>query len=319
VFEFAALTFAAPENVRFRYRLEGVDSAWSEPDAGRSAQYSRLPAGVYRFQVTACNEAGVWNETGSELFLEVNPFFWQTWWFRILLLLGFTLAVVAVVRLVSFRLLQTRLRHAEQQAALFRDRTRIARDIHDDLGGSLAHIKLLSEIASREQGLPEGSAQQVRQITQTTQQVMKSLDEIVWAINPRNDTLPHLISYLGQHSVEFLRAAGISCSVDLPETPPELVVPSDQRHHLFLAVKEALTNVVRHSGARTVTLRVQLEGSLLLLEIGDDGRGFSQVPDDALADGLRNMRQRIESLGGRFHLDSRPGEGTRLRFELQLS
>jgi signal transduction histidine kinase len=317
-FDFASFSYTTPENIRYRYRLEGADDAWTEPTTELTARYSRLPAGDYRFHVIACNDAGVWNEAGAALAVTVRPFLWQTWWFRVGALAVFTGLVVAFVRLVSFRRLQARLRAAEQEKALLQERTRIARDIHDDLGGSLTHIKLLSELAVQTPGLPECTETHMRQITDATQSVMKSLDEIVWAVNPRNDTLPHLISYLGQHAVEFLRAAGIACAVDLPDNPPESAVPSDVRHHLLLVLKEALTNIVRHSGARSVRLRVELPAGQIKVNVQDNGRSFAQAPDDALADGLRNMRQRIEALGGQFRIETKPGEGTRLEFTVPL-
>ena len=312
VLDFAALSYAAPENVRFRYRLDGFDDAWSDPVRERSVRYPRLPAGDYTFRVIASNDAGVWNKQGTALGIIVSPFFWQTGWFRGGMLAIFTAAVAAVVRFVSFQRLRARLRQAEQQASLFQERMRIARDIHDDLGGSLAHIKLLSEIAVQDHAGPGPADTHLRQIAAKTRQMLKSLDETIWAINPRNDTLPHLISFMGQHAVEFLRAAGIACHVDLPDDPPELVVASDVRHHLFLVVKEALTNVVRHSGARAVNLQATVEREILRLVIEDNGCGFDRLPDDALADGIRNMRQRMNSVGGSFQIESGRQTGTRI-------
>jgi signal transduction histidine kinase/ligand-binding sensor domain-containing protein len=317
-FDFTALSFSAAENVRFRYRLDGFDDIWMEPGRERSARYPRLPAGHYTFRVIASNDAGVWNETGATLGITVSPFTWQTWWFRIGSLCAFTATLVAGVRFVFFQRLRAKLRQAEQQAALHEERTRIARDIHDDLGGSLTHIKLLSEIAVQDPQAPDQTKAQMRQITGATRQMLKSLDETIWAINPRNDTLPHLISYVGQHAVEFLRAAGIRCQVDLPDNPPEIPVPSAVRHHTFLVVKEALTNVVRHSAARAVRLQANCEKDVLRLAIEDDGCGFDRVANDTLSDGIRNMRQRMSTVGGTFRLASRAGSGTRIELEVPI-
>jgi signal transduction histidine kinase/ligand-binding sensor domain-containing protein len=317
-FDFAALSFSAPENVRFRYRLDGLDDAWTESGGERSARYPRLPAGDYVFRVAACNDMGVWNERGALLAVTVDPFFWQTWWFRLGLLAGFTGAVVAVVRLVSYRRLRRRLQQAEQMSALSQERARIARDIHDDLGGSLAHVKLLSELATRERAAPEPGEDYLGQITATTRQMLKSLDEIVWAINPRNDTLPNLVGYLGQYAVEFLRAAGLRCQIDLPDNPPEVAVPSDVRHHLFLVLKEALTNSVRHAQARSVRVWAQVAAAHLEIGLEDDGRGFDLAAAETQGDGLRNMRQRMAAVGGTFELASTPGAGTRLRLRIAL-
>ena len=315
-FAFAALSYSAPENVRFRYRLEGAESGWTESTRERTATYSRLPAGDYVFRVRASNDAGEWSGQDASVSVSVRPFFWQTWWFRTGMLGAFAAAGAAAVRLGSVRRLQSRLHRAEQQAALFQERTRIARDIHDDIGGSLAQIKLLSEMAQQDRTMPERPNDPLRQITGTAQGLLKSLDEIVWAVSPRNDTLPNLVSYLGQHAVRILRAAGIACQIEMPDAPPDVEVASDVRHHVFLVVKEALTNVVRHAGARAVRFQVTIAGDVLRVAVADDGRGFEHITDDALADGLRNMRQRMAIVGGKFAVSSRSGAGTRIQIEL---
>ncbi|MDI1337781.1 MAG: two-component regulator propeller domain-containing protein [Lacunisphaera sp.] len=317
-FDFAALSYSAPENVRFRYRLEGVDDSWTETGTEHTALYPRLSAGNYTFRVVACNDSGIWNDRGAAFAITVSPFFWQTWWFRIGLLSVFTGAVVLVVRLISFRRLRRKLQLAEQQAALSQERARIARDIHDDLGGSLSHIKLLGELALREPAAPGTANDSLATITTIAVQMLKSLDEIVWAINSRNDSLSNLISYLGQHALEFLRSAGIRCEVSLPENPPELEVTSAVRHHIFLAVKEALTNVVRHAQAGAVRLEIAVGPDLLQIGITDDGRGFESQPANAESDGLRNMRKRMAAVGGEMQVASRSGQGTRLVFKVAL-
>jgi len=318
VFEFAALSYSAPENVRFRYRLDGFDETWSPAGRERSATYSRLPAGDYVFRVTASNDTGVWNDTGVTLGVSVSPFYWQTWWFRTGVLGLFTALVVAAVRFLSYQRLRDKLRRAEQQAALFEDRARIARDIHDELGGSLAHVKLLSEIAAQDRSSTDPAEENLRQITTTTGQMLKSLDEIVWAISPSNDTLPHVISYLGQHAMEFLRSAGIRCVVDLPDDPPDLWVTSDVRHHLLLVVKEALTNVVRHARAGHVSLRIVSEKKLLRVVVEDDGVGLGNSVEHSQGDGLRNMRQRMEAVGGEVRIEQKDGGGTWLEFTVPI-
>ena len=310
--EFTALSFVAPENVRFRHHLEGWEEDWQEAGAERRVSYPRLAAGNYSFQVQACNNDGVWNETGASLAITVAPFVWQTWWFRLAVLGLFTGGVAALVRYVSFRSLRLKLRTAQQQAALYQERARIAKDIHDDLGGSLTQISLLSELARQDRHAPEKTAAHAARISETARQVIKSLDEIVWAVNPRNDTLPHLIDYTGQFAVEFLRAAGIRCHVDLPDHPPPRAVPAEVRHNLFLAIKEALNNVVRHAQASEVWLQAVSTDASLEVVLEDNGRGFDRAPDDATADGLRNLRQRMEEIGGQFQIARRDGGGTRL-------
>jgi len=149
-------------------------------------------------------------------------------------------------------------------------------------------------------------------ISGTARLAIKSLDEIVWAVNPRNDTLAHLIDYAGQFAVDFLRAAGIRCRLDLPEQPPARELSTDLRHNLFLVIKEALNNIVKHSRASEVWLRTNVTPEALELVVEDNGCGFEKAPDNALADGLRNMRQRMADIGGECRIQSEPGKGTKV-------
>ena len=313
-FEFTAFNFAAPENLRLQYRMEGFDNLWIDAPPQRSVSYPQLPAGNYRFQVRACNSSGVWNESSAIFAFIVAPFFWQTWWFESAAVLLFAAVVFVIVRYVAFRRLRLRLQVLEQETALHKERSRIARDLHDDLGSRLTKIVLLSDL------LHDGAnaKSNAQQISTNARQVIKALDETVWAINPRHDILPDLIDYIGQSAVDFLRAANIRCRLDLPVHPPDRAISVEVRHNLFLAVKESLNNIVRHSDATEVTLRMNVSGRTLALVIEDNGRGFAGLPDDAGADGLRNMRQRMEEIGGRFQMQSAPGNGTKIFFDIPL-
>jgi signal transduction histidine kinase/ligand-binding sensor domain-containing protein len=309
---YTALSFNSPENVHFRHRLNGFDSEWVEAGTQRSVKYPRLPAGRYEFEVTACNEAGIWNDEGFRFPIVVRPFFWETWWFRGLLLAAFTLGVVATVRYVSFRRLRRQMTRLERQAALDKERARIAKDLHDDLGASMTQMTLLLELAMQHRSEPEAAMQRVDDGLRASREAIKSLDAAVWAVNPTNNTLPELVAYIGQFGMEFLQQAGIRCELDLPDHPPERPVSSELRHNLFLIAKEALNNIVRHAQARVVCLSIAVTPATLELGIADDGAGIDQVPHDALADGLRNMRQRAGEMNARFSLESEPGKGTRI-------
>jgi signal transduction histidine kinase/ligand-binding sensor domain-containing protein len=310
--DYTAISFVGSSRMQFRYKVDGYDSDWVDAGMRRTAIYTNLPPRDYVFRVKACNGDGVWNETGAALAFTVEPFFWQTWWFALSALVVFTTAIFAVARYVSFRRLQRRLQTLGQQAALDQERARIARDIHDDIGNRLTTISLLSGLAYRDRADPEKAGSHARVISSTVRQVTDSLDEIVWAVNPRNDTLPHLINYLGQFAVQFLSTAGIECHADIPDHPPVYGLSADVRHNLFLVVKEALNNVVRHAGATEVTLRIGCEPDALIIVVSDNGRGFAGGRAAAGADGLRNMEQRMAEIGGTFQIESGPGAGTRV-------
>ncbi len=315
-FEFTGFDFSAPENVQFRHRLRGVEDDWIEADTARTITHQTLGNGEYDFEVTACNSDGDWSKNTSTVTLVVAPFFWQTWWFRALSVLAFTFCVIAVVRYVSFRRLRRQLHLLEQQAALQRERARIAKDIHDDLGANLTQIAYLGELANQDRDEPKLLGERIGKISATARQAVKSLDEIVWAVNPRNDTLAHLLDYAGQFAVDYLRTVGIRCRLDFPAEIPARELSTDLRHNLFLVVKETLHNIFKHAGATEVRLRVLVDETALQIVIEDNGRGFTSAPSDALSDGLRNMSQRMTDVGGECRVDSRPGAGTTVSLRL---
>jgi signal transduction histidine kinase/ligand-binding sensor domain-containing protein len=313
-FDFMAFHFRDPENLRYRYQLVGYDNGWTEAGTERRAAYSRLAAGHYKFWAEASVNGGPWSDQPATLDFDVVPFFWQTWWFRLGVFLIFTSALIAIVRYVSYRRLRLKLRAAEQQAAVERERGRIARDIHDDLGNRLTEIQLLTGLAQRNSEMPMKAVGQIDEISSAARQATDALDEIVWAINPRNDTLLHLINYLGQFVTDYLRTAGIHCRVDFPENPPAKSVSAEVRHNLFLAIKESLNNIVRHSSASEVSLVILVTDGSLSIIIEDDGQGFSGGVQSDGADGLENMRRRIAEIHGEFQIQSKPGAGTSVSF-----
>lgn len=312
---FTAPSFLDPERVRFRYNLRGWDELWIESGRDRQAVYSRLPAGKYQFRVLAANNTGRWSETPATLDFVVLPFFWQTWWFRLLLLVlvaAMTIGIFSTARYVSHRRLQAKVRQLEQENAVQRERARIAQDIHDDIGAHMTQISLLTELTRRHLRAPEVAAEHIGQIGRKAGEAIKALDEIVWAANPRNDTVADLLDYAGQYAVNFLQAAGVRCRLDFPDKPPARTLSGEARHGLFLAVKEALHNIVKHARATEVWLRVRTSAAGLEWQVDDNGCGFAAPAPDALADGLRNMRERLERLGGSCEIQTAPGAGVRV-------
>lgn len=311
-FEFTTLSYRAPENARFRYRLDGFDHDWVDAGAARSVTYSRLPAGRYRFQVQACNSDGVWTEQGAALAFAVTPFAWQTWWFRLGALLAFTTATGVAVRRISLRRVRERLRQLEQQAAVQKERTRIARDLHDEFGTRLTELGLIAELERTAERGPSDLIGNIRALE-------RDLDTIVWAVNPKNDTLDHLAGFVARVTGEFLARSGIRCRFDLPDELPARPVTPELRHNVFLVVREAVTNVVKHAAATRVKLSLTLAGDTLRLRVEDDGRGFAvATAEGGERNGLKNMRGRIEELGGELRIASDFARGTIVELEVPL-
>jgi signal transduction histidine kinase len=172
---------------------------------------------------------------------------------------------------------------------------------------------LLNELAFDQRADPDTAARSIGEVSVAARDVIKSLDRTVWALNPRNDTLDNLLNYLGQTAVDFLRAANVRCRLDLPQAVADRPLSPDVRHHILMFVQEALTNVVRHARAGEVHVRAVVGEDGLELQIEDDGQGFETSPGLAGQDGLINMRQRIQELGGVLDFASRPGAGTRIK------
>jgi signal transduction histidine kinase len=203
----------------------------------------------------------------------------------------------------------------EQQHAMEQERARIAQDLHDELGSSLTEITMLG-IRARALATPlETRGKQVEQMSDKARQMVTALDEIVWAMNPTHDSLASMVSYFSLYAERFLGLANIAWRLEGPFKPDDHAVDSRHRHQLFLAFKEALTNIVRHSGATEVRLNIEIEQGHIRLTIIDNGRGWAGASAEGM-DGVNNMRARLEKLGGRFEVTSKTGEGTTVRFEL---
>jgi len=213
---------------------------------------------------------------------------------------------------------EQRLTQVERQRAVAAERARIACDMHDELGASLTRIKVLSERMERDADSSELARAHARKIAQTSRELAEQMDEVVWAVDPRNDDLENLGSYLVSYTEEFLRAANLGCRLELPEVVPEVPLSADIRHSLLLAVKEALNNVVKHARATEVQLHLAVRDSRLNIEVSDNGRGF--LPQAALprGNGLGILRRRLAEAGGECVIQSHPGQGTQVKMELGL-
>jgi signal transduction histidine kinase len=233
------LNLAYPERTRFKFLMEGHETDWTDAGDSRIARYPKLPPDKYTFRVKAGNEDSMWNETGSSLTIIVLPAFWHAWWFRGLMIAVLLIAVIAAVRYVSTQNLQRQVATLRQQEAVERERSRIARDLHDQLTANLTQVALLGELAESDKDLPDEVEAHAQQISQTARETTRALDEIVWEANPSNDTLDSLITYACKYAQEYLALAGLRYRLDVPESLPAVPIPPDVRHNVFLAFKEA--------------------------------------------------------------------------------
>ena len=316
---YTALDFSAPELVRFKCWLEGREAKPLDVGGERVARYPKLPPGNYRFHVTACNEDGIWNETGGVLAITVQPHFWQTTGFRaaaIIFLLGI---IIAVVRFISTQKLKRQLQRLKQKELLEHERARIARDLHDQLGANLTQVTLLGEMAEADKHLPDEIEAHAQQICSTARETTRSLDEIVWAVNPSNDTLEGLMNYACKYAQDYFALAGVRYRVDVPAQLPAAVIPPEVRHNVFLAFKEAVHNVVKHAEASEARVRLRLEPEKFILSVEDNGRGLGDLSGKNLRNGLNNMRKRMSDIRGEFEIAPGANGGTIVRLTVPIT
>ena len=326
-FHFTALNFSMPEEIQFRHKLEGNDPDWVDDAGARSARYGRLPYGKYTFRVEARGPEGAWQPAQNAFaFIVPAPLYFQKW-ALFLYGLGAVAFVSGTVRMVSHRRLRVRLARLEQQQSLERERMRIARDMHDEMGSKLTKISFLSERAAVDAKSGHPLGEKIDSIAQTSRELLKTMDEIVWVVNPRNDTLENLASYLSHHAVEYFQNTAVECELRLPREVPHYALSSEMRHNLFLAFEEALNNVLKHSGATKVKVEMNASPREFELKIVDNGKGFETVAAPAAKEqprgglggnGLKNMRQRMTAIGGECLVLSRSTEGTAVMMRIPL-
>lgn len=316
---YTAIHFSAPDKVDFRYQLEGLNNEWTEAGNRRVAYYQRIPPGHFIFRVQACNTDGTWNRRETVLAITVLPFFWEMAWFRTVVGLTALGLFAGALWWALRRRYKVRLARLQTLNAIARERLRISKDMHDHVGGMLTQVSQLSDMGLNETGDEEMVKNRLERIGSRARTAVQALDEIVWATNPKNDNLASFVEYVSRFTDEFFEYTSIRCWQELPATLPPLPLRADVRHNIFLAVREALNNVLKHSRGTEVWLRITFEDHQVAVEIEDNGVGFTAGQTAAGRDGLENMRARLAEDGGQMELTSAPGKGTRMRFVFPIA
>jgi signal transduction histidine kinase len=297
--DFVGLGASVGDELRYQYRLEGADSDWSPPNAQRNVNYAQLASGHYKFLVRAVNTDGASSVQPATVSFTILPHIYQRWWF--VTLAGFLFVSIGYA---GYRSRVARLLGIE------RVRTRIAADLHDDIGANLTRIGILSEVAHQQlHDAHPSSAAPLSSIARISRESAASMSDIVWAVNPRRDSLLDLVLRMRSFANEVLAGRQIDFQFVAPDRELSRKLGAELRRDVFLIFKEALNNAVRHSRCKHVMIELRLEQSSLALVVCDDGCGFA-LSGSSEGHGLVSMQRRAKSLGGELQLESLVGEGT---------
>jgi two-component sensor histidine kinase len=311
-FEYTALDFHIPERNQYRYLMEGLDEEWIDAGNRRFVTYTNLDPGDYTFRVKGSNSDGVWNEVGTSVEIVVHPPYWQTWWFRA----GVIVAIVAIM-VAGYRYRVNRLLEIE------RLRTRISSDLHDELASNLNSIALFSSImkekgAGEKNGIPERE-QFLQRITTLAEESVGAIRDMIWAIDPKKETLRNLLARLGDSMVTSCRAKDITLTIEqTANSVPEADLGPEVRHHLWMLLKETINNAVKHSDCKEISVRSEVTKSNLTVIIKDDGKGFD-TSSPKRGRGLTTMEMRAEQLRGNVRVESTVGKGTTVLVRVRIS
>lgn len=330
--EFFALDFRAGEVLRYQHKLEGADENWSPPSEQRTRTFANLSPGSYRFLVRAVNSDGAVSENPAVISFKILPPIWARWWFIALCVLAVAAVAFAfyrsrLARLEAARLAEENLRKAKEErlAELEKVRSRIATDLHDDIGASLTQIAILSEVAQA-QSKGNGASESLSKITNVSNELVGTMSDIVWSINPTKDHLSDLTQRMRRFASDSLSAKGIAFQLNFSEADKDTVINSNIRREMFLIFKEAIHNIVKHSRAKRVEIELRIVNRDIVLQIRDDGIGFDLEPEftDSLSsismggNGIVSMKKRAEEMNGELFIDSKAGHGAAIYLKLPL-
>jgi len=306
--EFSALDFSMPKRNKYSYMLEGFQKSWiSTGGSNRTATYTNLPSGEFTFMVKGSNSDGIWSEKTASIKIIINPPFWQTWWF-----------VTLVIVIIVFFIYYFGTIRVKSQLEIEKLKLKIASDLHDNIGAGLTEISILSEVAERNEGYSSSTVKKdLQKISETARQLVDSMSDIVWVVNPQRDSLHDLIVKLKDSYNEFFSSIGISFQVNNVEKSDDIKLPMDYKQNLLLMFKEAINNAIKHSGCKKLKLEALYKNDIIEIVLKDDGAGFN-LNEAKFGNGIKNMENRAKKIKGKLNWKSEAGAGTTVTFSGKL-
>ncbi|MGZ8559859.1 MAG: triple tyrosine motif-containing protein, partial [Chitinophagaceae bacterium] len=296
-FEFAGVNIKGGR-VRYSYILEGQDKDWSHISDRNFISYYLQP-GTYTFKVLAINSNGIRSLYPATLSFSIAPPFWRSWWFYSLCLV----AAISTVHIID----RYRIR---QILKLEKLRSRISSDLHDDIGSTLSSISILSEVAIHEHNKQQ-ARQMVKEIKESSISLMEKMDDIIWSVNPKNDSLENLLMRIKRFASHLFEAKNIDYTIEIDYSVSDISLSMEFRQHIYLIMKEAINNIVKYADCTSTSIEIKKEQAILKIIISDNGKGFNPATTDT-GNGLLNMKQRADLINATLKVESSPGQGTRI-------
>lgn len=292
----------------------GQDEKWSKPSVETMTDYRNLSHGNYQFEVKAVGQSQVWTAPFIYSFT-ILPAWWQTPWFRALLISATLVLIFYVVRFIYYYQLRKQRIALEKQLAVQYERQRISTEMHDDIGAGLSGIRLLTEV-TKNKVKDEQAAEGVEKIYQSIGDISSKMKEVIWSLNTENDNLPNLISYIQKQARQWLENFHCQLSIEIPDSIPAVDINGETRRNILLMVKEAIHNIIKHSGADKVNIKMRCNHEKFTIIVSDNGVGMNAKQNNTAGNGMKNMQTRVQKLNGNFFIDNQ--EGLTLTFEIPL-
>ncbi|MBK8611713.1 MAG: hypothetical protein IPL84_17705 [Chitinophagaceae bacterium] len=305
-FDFIGITMSQPQNVKYRYKLEGMDKNWSALTSNGSAPYGNLPQGTYTFKVKAMNDMGYWSKEFNYTFT-IRPPWWKTWWFRIMTIVWFLAIIFFIGRFIyTYKLRKERVA-MEKQLAVQSERQRISSDLHDDIGSTLSSINIYAGLAKKD--LNKNA--HLDSITQNINAVVNKLDDLVWSINPKYDALSSIESRLNAYAEPLATAKKIIFKIENNFPLANIKIPAQIKHNIYLIAKELINNAIKHSDCKNIHVNFNQKNKNFIFSVSDDGIGFNKAEIGVGRNGLNNIFDRVSAMKGTLNTGTNNGNGTK--------
>ena len=308
-FEFSNLHFAIPSKNQYAYKLDGFLDKWVFVDAdNRVARFTNLNPGEYTLRIMASNNDGIWNDTERKIKIIITPPFWETWWFISLVLIGFLGIIFLFYENRLHRLLDVE-----------RTRTRIARNLHDEIGGTLSSIQYFVRAIEKDNGVSNSNNKSkfLNLIMQSSSDAQEKIKDLIWTVNPDEDGLAKFLIKFNRYASDLLESKEINYDIDIPTGNLNKSISMERRQHLWCISKETLTNTVKHSQCKNVKIKFSFNGKTLEYLIADDGIGFDESKE-GLSNGIINIKNRAKLLNANYNLKTCNNGGTSWFFSLKI-